>query len=637
LNRLSTRSGFATSEGQSPAAEQFASTSVQAEQPPRIADLKVESRQTLEPRQSTIETPRSLSERGTTDRRSLLGRLGERRGSTAGDVRTSTGKSTPAPSRQVVAPKTETQQTASPQTTRPTEQAGTDRRSLLSRMQERRTNQQTEMSQVGGSISPRIQTSTRSATQALPNVQSRSTLQSRIDSHRTEVINQMGGRMRTALDLQGQQAAATLRRQQLGSQLNDRFVARRGLDTNLAERTLQTTSFGTGYRRPYLHASYYDRPDLITYHYHHLYSYYDLYHRLHHRVIWPSFYFTIGYGFGPYFSYSYVYPYYHRKYVFLSLGGYWPYDYTYLRYYWYGYHPYLWYGYYPIATETNNYYTYNYYNDDGSVTSYQTANNVPPPAKAQPEPAPQTLADTRFEEGVKSFEAGDYSTAAQRFANAMALSPEDVVLPFAYAQALFANKQYYQAADVLREALAKLPPDKEGVFYPRGLYANDDVLFKQIEELMNKQDDSGDNADLQLLLGYHLLGIGETGYAREPLERAGLDPKNAKAVAVLLKLQEKLEKEAGPRDKAGAEPLAVPDAKTQGSAPTQPAPATAAPSSAVPQASSLESTPSTQNVPDAGTKDLLDASRRNSATPLAAGTTQATEPAPANKEDSNEP
>jgi len=493
---------------------------------------------------------------------------------------------------------------------------------------------------VAESTGPQTRTPTASATQATPGVQTGSELQSR--SRRAEVIDQIGERRKAALDPQRQQADATARRQQLGSRLNDRLAPTRSLDTNLAERTLRTTTFDYAYRRPYLHARYYDRPDLIIHRPHHLYSYYDLHHRLRHRVIWPSYYFTIGYHFGPRYYYGYMYPYYHRKYVFLSLGGYWPYDYPYLRYYWYGYHPYVWYGYYPMArevvTETNNYYTYNYYNDDGSATTYQSTEDSgygdvrEKLAQRKAEPAPQTQADTRFEEGVKSFESGDYATAAEKFARAMELSPEDMILPFAYAQALFADKQYSKAADVLRAALKKLPPEKEkeGVFYPRGLYANDDVLFKQIEELLNKQDDSGDNADLQLLLGYHLLGTGETGYAREPLERAAQDERNTEAVAVLLRLLDKIEKEAGPKDKAGA--------KAQESAATQVEPAAAAPTSSTPEAPSLESTPDTQKVPGTETKDLPDAVKKDSAARLTAGaaTTQATEQPAANKEDDDE-
>jgi tetratricopeptide (TPR) repeat protein len=106
------------------------------------------------------------------------------------------------------------------------------------------------------------------------------------------------------------------------------------------------------------------------------------------------------------------------------------------------------------------------------------------------EPAAQTVADTRFEEGVKSFEAGNYDAAARKFENAMRLSPNDMILPFAYAQALFADGQYTESADLLRQALSKASPEQEGVFYPRGLYANDDVLFAQIENLVDKLERS---------------------------------------------------------------------------------------------------------------------------------------------------
>jgi len=167
------------------------------------------------------------------------------------------------------------------------------------------------------------------------------------------------------------------------------------------------------------------------------------------------------------------------------------------------------------------------------------------------QPAPATLADTRFEEGVKSFEAGNYSAAAGKFEEAMRLSPDDVILPFAYAQALFADGKYTESAEQLRKALRVASPEKEGVFYPRGLYANDDVLFAQIGKLTEKIDQFEYDADMQLLLGYHLLGVGETGYAREPLENASQDMKNAESAKILLKVLDKVEKEAGAIDKSG--------------------------------------------------------------------------------------
>jgi hypothetical protein len=268
--------------------------------------------------------------------------------------------------------------------------------------------------------------------------------------------------------------------------------------------------------------------------------------------------------------------------VFVSLGGWWPYDYTYMRYYWYGYHPYLWYGYYPIAREVvvggDDYYTYNYnyYGDDGGYASYSSDTPMDPVTQAQlraklerqkaAEPAPQTLADTRFDEGVRSFEAGDYAAAAVKFDNAMRLSPNDMILPFAYAQALFADGQYDKAADMLRQALRNVTPEKEGVFFPRGLYANDDVLFAQVEKLLDKVDRTGDDADLQLLLGYQLLGVGETGYAHEPLEQAAQDPKDAVPAGILLTLLEKMEKEAGSAINTKGDKIKMPAPKTDKSA-----------------------------------------------------------------------
>jgi tetratricopeptide (TPR) repeat protein len=246
--------------------------------------------------------------------------------------------------------------------------------------------------------------------------------------------------------------------------------------------------------------------------------------------------------------------------VFVSLGGYWPIEYDYLRYYWYGYHPYYWYGYNPIAREvvsgdTYNYYTYNYYGSDQttSLSSGQVADGIKPvdentfadvreklAAQAAKEPAPETLADKRFEEGVKAFEAGEYDTAAAKFAEAMDLAPEDKVLPFAYAQALFADQQYTQSAEILRLAIVKSSPQKEGVFYPRGLYSDDETLFAQIDKLAEKAEQYSSDADLQLLLGYQLLGINETQKAVEPLQQASLDLKNAETAKILLDLLEKI-------------------------------------------------------------------------------------------------
>jgi len=291
--------------------------------------------------------------------------------------------------------------------------------------------------------------------------------------------------------------------------------------------------------------------------YHHVYR--DHRNNLCYRMISPRYRYPVYYRWGPWWRYRYVYPYYHRRYVFVSLGGYWPLGYTYLRYHWYPSHYYSWYGYYPIAREvesdTYNYYTYNYYSS-GAVGSdvdriptvdHNTFADVREKLQQQG-PDSETLADTYFDAAVKAFEEGDYATAAERFADAMELAPEDMILPFAYLQALFANEKYTDAVGVLRLALAKVSPEEEGVFYARGLYEDEAVLTEQIERLSEAAEAEPYNSDLQLLLGYHQLGIGETEKARESLERASQDTENAASASVLLGLVEKIA--AGEADSA---------------------------------------------------------------------------------------
>ena len=280
----------------------------------------------------------------------------------------------------------------------------------------------------------------------------------------------------------------------------------------------------------------------------------------HNRIcrtrIRPRHRFILSYNWGPWCSFSYFRPYYHRRYVFVSLGGYWPLDYRYRRYYWYGYHPYRWYGYYPIAREvggnTYNYYTYYYNGDTVAADPSQAAYPIAPVdhttfedireklAQQAEEPYEVTLADRYFEEAVGAFELDNYDRAAERFAQAIELAPDDMVLPFAYSQALFAAEEYTEAAEVLRAALAKVSPEDEGIFYPRGLYSDDDTLFEQMDRLAKKAELYSFDGDLQLLLGYNLLGIGEIDEAVEPLRLATLDLKNAPAATVLLNLLEKI-------------------------------------------------------------------------------------------------
>jgi hypothetical protein len=313
---------------------------------------------------------------------------------------------------------------------------------------------------------------------------------------------------------------------------------------------------------------YEDRSYIVSRKFHHDDIYRDRHNRLCFRIIQPSFYYPVCYDWGRHTIVHYVYPYYCHRFVFVSLGGYWP-EYTCVRYYWYPVHSYWWYGYAPIAQQvggdTYNYYTYNYYNTQPAAagtdysqpaasTEYSNdATGITPVnadtfadvreklSRQQPAaPDEQTTADTYFDEGINAFEQGSFAEAEERFARAMGLAPEDMILPFAYGQALFAQGKYTQAAEILRLALQKSSPDKQGVYFPRGLYLDENTLMDQIDELAKQTENNPSDSDLQLLLGYQQLGIGETESAIVPLNKAKEDNKNSDAATMLLELAEKI-------------------------------------------------------------------------------------------------
>ena len=265
---------------------------------------------------------------------------------------------------------------------------------------------------------------------------------------------------------------------------------------------------------------------------------------------------------GSHYGVSYYHPWYHRKYIFVSIGGYWPFSYRYRRYYRYGCHPHRWYGAnvitYP-ASDTYN--TYNYYYDTPEPATYY------PPAydtsgyddfsdvrerlarerleelyrleqDVQDAPYIETEADIRFNEGVEAFAEGDYLQAVDEFREAIILSPDDIVLPFTYSQALFAAGEYAHAASVLRAAIERMPEGEETVYYPRGLYADEEPLTDQIAILAETATNEPFAGDFDLLLGYQLLGSDRFDEAGAALDSALADPANEKAAGLLLKLLE---------------------------------------------------------------------------------------------------
>lgn len=232
----------------------------------------------------------------------------------------------------------------------------------------------------------------------------------------------------------------------------------------------------------------------------------------------------------------------------MSIGGYWPSHYRYRRYYWYGYHPYTWYGHslapYEYTDKSVTYYTYNNY--DLAEIDENTFADVRERMKQQQQQEPQkeTQADKLFERGVESFEKNQYARAAEHFREAMKWERDDVVLPFAYVQALFADGRYAVAADQLRLALKDLSGDELSLYFPRGLYESDDKLFKHIDALAIDIERRPFDSSLRLLMGYQLLGVDRRDEARGYLEQAKESYRNKAAaekfLTILNNLPEKM-------------------------------------------------------------------------------------------------
>ena len=73
-------------------------------------------------------------------------------------------------------------------------------------------------------------------------------------------------------------------------------------------------------------------------------------------------------------------------------------------------------------------------------------------------------------------------------------------------------------------------------------YTEEKVLEKQILVLSKKVESEPANAELNLLLAYHLLGIGELDKVAGPLYQATFDKENSVSVAIMEDLLEKAQK-----------------------------------------------------------------------------------------------
>ncbi|MBW8040799.1 MAG: hypothetical protein FVQ85_12455 [Planctomycetes bacterium] len=147
--------------------------------------------------------------------------------------------------------------------------------------------------------------------------------------------------------------------------------------------------------------------------------------------------------------------------------------------------------------------------------------------------------DRYLQDIANAFSNQDYDGAVHKATEALSAEPQNMVLPFVYSQALFARQQYSKAAGVLRKVMAKVDVEQQGVFYSLGFYPDKTVLNRQIEILTEAVSADSDNASLQLVLGYQLLGVGKYDQALEALKVARKDYVNKEAAEVLMQVLEK--------------------------------------------------------------------------------------------------
>lgn len=214
----------------------------------------------------------------------------------------------------------------------------------------------------------------------------------------------------------------------------------------------------------------------------------------------------------------------HADFIFVP-SFFWP------GYYYNGYYP----GYcsscdaYAGYTAPDYTYNYNYYYDNSGAADYSTQGSAYTTTQ-------QSQADTLFNEGVTAFSNQDYASAVAKLQAAVRLEPADTVMPFAYAQALFASNQYEQASAVIATTLAQMTPYTPEVSFPGGMYSDHNVLVSQVDNLKRAVLMDPANANLQMLYGYELIGLGRLDDARTALNVAKTNEATAAPATALLSI-----------------------------------------------------------------------------------------------------
>jgi hypothetical protein len=156
----------------------------------------------------------------------------------------------------------------------------------------------------------------------------------------------------------------------------------------------------------------------------------------------------------------------------------------------------------------------------------------PPPPAPAPRPVPELPLAPRPEAppaeaarqvglGREAFTAGEYGRAAERFARAAEVWPEDPPAGFLLAQAHLASGQYAEAFAALEAAFRRRPAGPGDGFVPRALYGDRAADFAaHLQALRSSRDRFPDDPVLLFLTGYQLWFNGQRDEARPLLRRA---------------------------------------------------------------------------------------------------------------------
>ncbi len=189
---------------------------------------------------------------------------------------------------------------------------------------------------------------------------------------------------------------------------------------------------------------------------------------------------------------------------------------------------------YPYYYPYYRYYPYSY-RDDSYTDAYR---------KNQQEESTedQTAADETLDDQVirhldsisQAFADGKYEQATRYAEEAVIDNSDNALLRFVHSQTLFATGKYTNAAAVLRRALQTAVTQKQEVAFAIDLYPDEDILNGQIDALKKAVSSEPERADLRLLLGYQLFGVGRYEQALESLRHAKSDKVNQQSAKVLI-------------------------------------------------------------------------------------------------------